>query len=342
MNFIINEDLLEALDDYHNKTMLMEKHVIEKKYFDGDLESEINDDLIFKVPIYDMGSRKYAAFCSFTEAIIKKENDIKGNGVFFKDHQVNDNFDLFCLFYWFRLCGSGINYKPRLKNLFSSPIGTHGFGNFWIVNSILNKRYNHKEWLEDLKAINIPFTDSKGYLLPQFSFNGISSGHLKKFILDYSLQFLRHLYDFVINKKPEIYQLTDYGNLWLNRMGFKKQNFVLTAFAADISEYFPEMINPKSRVYAGTQAIKCIKAIFPKKNKINEFDYINEVLSFQANRYNLNPIDCEDSRNCDVIRYFKEYQSNDHIKMNGNRVFNNSILKKRIGLEKYYDLIKTL
>ena len=70
---------------------------------------------------------------------------------------------------------------------------------------------------------------------------------------------------------------------------------------------------------------------------LKEFDYINSVLMFQSNRYNLTPIDCEDSRNCDLVRYFQEYQSKYHIRKNNGKVMrNNSILKKKWGLEEYY------
>ena len=79
-SFDIKPELLEMLDDYHDKSMLMERHVIEKKPFEGDLEKKVNDDLIYNVPIYDMGSRKYAAFCNFTQAVVYKEKDVKGNG----------------------------------------------------------------------------------------------------------------------------------------------------------------------------------------------------------------------------------------------------------------------
>ena len=51
----------------------------------------------------------------------------------------------------------------------------------------------------------------------------------------------------------------------------------------------------------------------------------------------------EDSRNCDVIRYLKEYQSNDHINLNhGLFKYNNSILKKIWGMEKYNIFVKRL
>lgn len=337
-SFEIKHHLLEALDEYHVKSMLMEKHIIEKKSFNGDIEKAVDDDLIFNVPIYDMGQRKYAAFCSFTEAVWKKENDIKGNGIYFSNHEITDELDWFILFYLFRLCGSGINYKPKTNILFNSFEGTHGFGNFWIVKSIIDNRYTSSEWLEDLKNTSKPFTDNKGYLLPQFSFKGLNSNHLKKFILEYSFDLVKYIYDLVIVSKKDIYQVTDYGNKWLNERGFKKQNFVLTAFAADLSEYFPNYVNRLGMTYAGTNATKCIKTIFPKVNKkISEFEYINDVLSFQSNRYDLTPIDCEDSRNCDLVRYFQEYQSNHHIANNsGVKMKNNSILKKSIGVDNYY------
>ena len=343
-SFFIDEDLLIALDDYHTKTMLMEKHIIEKIPFNGDFENKISDDLIYNVPIYDMGSRRYAAFCSFTEAVWKKEKDVKGNGIYFSKHEISNDFDWFMLFYLFRLCGSGINYKPKENSFFSSFEGTHGFGNFWVVDSIINGKFSHQEWLSELKKLNKPFSDNKGYLLPQFSFKELNSNHLKKFILDYSIDLVEHIYNFILNEKKDIYQITDEGNKWLNSKGFKRQNFVLTAFAADLSEYFPNKVDKHGMVYAGTNATKCIKAIFPKINKkVSEFEYINDVLSFQSKRYGLTPIDCEDSRNCDVVRYLQEYQSKHHIlKNNGVIMKNNSILKKIWGNEKYYQFSKNL
>jgi hypothetical protein len=343
-SFEIKENLLQALDEYHSKSMLMEKHVIEKNPFDGNLQTTVNDDLIFSVPIYDMGSRRYAAFCSFTEAIWKKEKDVKGNGHYFTHHDIKKDLDYFMLFYLFRLCGSGINYKPKTEDLFTSFQGTHGFGNFWIVNSILNNKFTHEQWLLDLKNSNKPFTDNKGYLLPQFSFKDQSSDHLKKFILEYSKDLVEHIYNFTQTGIKDIYQITDEGNNWLNSRGFKKQNFVLTAFAADLAEYFPELVNRFGLVYAGTNAQKCIKAIFPKINKkVSEFEYINDVLQFQSERYSLTPIDCEDSRNCDLVRYFQEYQSQHHVLKNGGKIMkNNSVLKKLIGEKQYYEFSENL
>ena len=335
--FEIDDILLESIDDYHVKTMLMQNHKIEKKPI-SDLKSAVNDDLVYHVPIYDMGSRKYAAFCSLPEALWKKEKDVKGNGMHFLDHQISDISDWFFLFYAFRVCGSGINYKPKNNSLFDSTLNSHGFGNFWVIESILKGKYTKFEWINDLELTNKPFTNNKGYLLPQFVFDNLKNGHLKHFIINYSIELVDHILNELTRGSKEIYQVTDIGNKWLNERGFKKQNFVLTAFAADISEYFPSLVSPKSMVYAGTQATRCIKSVFKKTKKVSEFEFVNSVLGFQADRYSLNPIDCEDSRNCDVVRYWKEYQSPDHVRLNGSRYENNTTLKKTMTKESYEKL----
>ena len=344
--FIINDALLEALDDYDRKSNLMEKHSNVGLPYAGDLKTDVNDDLIYHVPIYDTCQRRFAAFCSFTEAIWHKEQDPRSMGKHFVGHTIPTEFDWFMMWYLFRLCGSGINYVPRYsKENLSDILGTHGYGNFWIIDSILKGRYTWPEWREDLKNRIRPFTDNRGYLLPQFTFEGERSGnHLRRFILDHSEGLVRHIFDKVTKEKMEIYQVTDWGNKWLNEQEFKKQNFVLTAFAADISEYMPQYVDPKGWVYCGTNAVKCINAIFPKvSKKIKEFEYLNEVLQFLSNRYSLNPIDCEDARACDVVRYFQEYQSEDHIiKNDGRRMLNNSTLKERWGGVKYKDFADNL
>ena len=302
----INQHVLEALDEYHERSLTMQKAWYDKTIdvTNDQLKEMVNDDLIFHVPIYDMLDRKYAAFSSFPEALKMREADPKGYGVQYKDHKLEQGFDHFMLLYLFRLCGSGINYKP----------GSHGFGNFWICNEILEGKYNHQDWLN-----NIPrsaFSDNKGYLLPQFSIG------LRNFIQQHAKNLVEFLYESVIQKKMTILEFVDLGNIWMNSHGFKKTTFVLSAFAADVAEYYPNMIDQWSMIYAGTNARRCIKAIFGRENQFKAIEFLSE-------RYNAPPYSVEDSRLCDPVRYFEEYQSKYHIeKNNGNIYKNNSILKK--------------
>lgn len=303
----INQTILDALDEYHVKSLEMQKFLFDKNSrfpTRWELAEFINDDLIFHVPIYDMLDRRYAAFSSFLEALDKKEKDPKGNGLKFKDHKITRTIDKFMLYYLFRLCGSGIDYKP----------GSHGFGNFWIVDSIKNGRYEYDQWLEDLPLNK--FSNNSGYLLPQFSIG------LRSYILNHSFDLVSNIYNFVKDKRRSIIEVVDYGNEYLNSIGFKKQKFVLSAFAADLAEYFSEYVDPKSMIYAGTNAQKCIKAIFGKCDQ-------SEAIQFLSDRYNSVPYSVEDSRLCDPVRYFMDYQSRYHIENNNGIIYkNNSILKK--------------
>lgn len=316
----INNNILDALDEYHERSLLMQKALYDKtlNITEIELKKIVNDDLIFNVPIYDMLDRKYAAFSSFPEALKMRELDPKGYGIKYKDHEIKNDFDYFMCFYLFRLCGSGINYKP----------GSHGFGNFWICNEILKGNFTHQSWLNFIP--NSKFSDNKGYLLPQFSIG------LRNFIQIYSKPLVEHLYQSVQVKKRSIIEFVDIGNKWMNDRGFKRTTFVLSAFAADIAEYYPNYVDKWSMIYAGTNAKRCIRAIFGNANQF-------EAIEFLSKRYNAPPYSIEDSRLCDPVRYFKEYQSKDHIlKNNGKIMYNNSILKKKWGLNKYQEFSNNL
>lgn len=310
----IKSEILNALDEYHERSFLMQQYYFEKKHIE-DIEKKVNDDLIFNVPIYDMLDRRYASFSSFTEALKKKDLDPKGNGIKYKDHNIKEDFDYLMCFYLFRLCGSGINYKPE----------SHGFGNFWICKEVLNGNYSYKQWLESIPENK--FCDNKGYLLPQFSIG------LRNFIKTYSKELVETIYNVIIKDKKSIIEVVDIGNKFMIQNGFKRTTFVLSAFAADIAEYYPQYVDPSSMIYAGTNAKKCIKAIF---GKCNEF----EAIDFLSKRYNAPPYSVEDSRLCDPVRYFQEYQSKYHIeKNNGNIYKNNSILKKIWNKSEYQNFI---
>ena len=75
--FIINEKLLDALDEYDKRSLLMQQHGSLGLPYEGNLYEDVNDDLIYHVPIYDTAHRRFAAFCAFTEAVWYKEKDIR-------------------------------------------------------------------------------------------------------------------------------------------------------------------------------------------------------------------------------------------------------------------------
>jgi hypothetical protein len=297
--------MLDNFISYYNKAKKNQQRLYEG--YDW-TEEDIDDDLIWNVPIYDVVNRRYAAFSSLLEAINKKELDPKGNGIYFVDTKLDDQSFMF-LCYLFRLCGSGINYKPKDNQ----PWGSHGFGNFYVIDLLIDGVTDPISWVN-----NVPdkgFCDVKGYLLPM-----IPKG-LKNFILEDSLNLFNNVMNEVYQGNYSITDVVDLGNHWLRSRGFKRQNFVLTAFAMDLAEYYPGLVDQDSDVYVGSNASKCLKMILPNMKKNDALRHLCEITGGHSK-----PYDMEDVA-CDFIRYMENFQSDHHIKKNNGIKYYNNVLK---------------
>ena len=298
--------MLSQFLDYYKKAKMMQ----ELKFENGSwTEQDVNDDLVWNIPIYDVVNRKYAAFSSLLEAVVRKENDPKGNGKYFITLDIH-NYDFIGLCYLFRLCGSGINYIPK----YEEPWNTHGFGNFWVIDFLRQNNTDLLEWRDFIPESK--FCDVKGYLLPMIK------GGLKKFIENESVSLINYLIDFLHNNQNiGIKDVVDKGNYWLINNNYKRQNFVLTAFAMDMAEYFPNLVDRDSDVYVGSNAKKCLKMIMPGV----KHDYALRHLCELTGGYS-KPYDMEDVA-CDFIRYMQNFQSDDHIKYNNGVKYYNNVFK---------------
>jgi hypothetical protein len=300
--------MLEVFKTYYSKAKMMQE--LKYKGFNWTKE-DINDDLIWNVPIYDVVNRRYAAFSSLLEAIKYKENDPKDNGIYFNSLQetiTDENFIKLC--YLFRLCGSGINYKHKKED--QEPFGTHGFGNFWIVEELKKGCSFYEDWISCIPENK--FCDVKGYLLPMIK------GGLRNFIINESKELTNYLIDYVYNNKGlGIKQVVDEGNSYLMERGFKRQNFVLTAFAMDLAEYFPNIVDRNSDTYIGSNAKKCLKMILPNMKTDEALRFLCKETGNKSKPYDMEDIAC------DFIRYLDNFQSEDHIKNNNNLKYKNNV-----------------
>lgn len=341
MSFDINERVLEAIDEYHDRSETLQRYKFQGEYhLKKFLLEDIDDLLMLGVPIYDVLHRKYAAFSSLPEAIFNPKC-LKGNKQYFEKLLWLPPQRMILLFYLFRLCGSGINYKPKKDG---KPFGSHGFGNFFLIDALSRGETSAGAWMNILKDKD-KIADTKGYILPQISYPGQKGGHLKRFIREEATNLAYDLHSFLITstKRRTIMECVDKMNKHLVDRGFKRQTFVLSATMADIAEYLPDLIDPQSMIYAGTNAKRCIKAIFKKHKGVKNIDFESAAIRFLADRYGANPYDVEDSRLCDVVRYFKEYQSPHHIAANNGVTFkNNTILKRSMRPKEYQEFINTL
>ena len=302
--------MLEQFVDYYSKAKKMQEYKFQGINW---TKEDVNDDLVWNIPIYDVVNRRFAAFSSFLEAL-KNTEDPKGNNKYFRQASANiSEFDFMFLSYLFRLCGSGINYIPKQSSE-DAPFNTHGFGNFWVVNQLVQLKYTKEDWLDNLPEKG--FCDVKGYLLPMIK------GGLHNFIKTESVDLVYKIVEYIKeNKKLGIKQVVDFGNSILLSKGIKRQNFVLTAFAMDLAEYFPELVDRESDVYVGSNAKKCLKLILPNMKQDNALRYLCDITGGYSK-----PYDMEDVA-CDFIRYIENFQSADHIKLNNNKKYYNNVLK---------------
>ena len=300
--------MLEQFKEYYRKAKMNQERLYQGANW---TKEDISDDLIWNVPIYDVVNRKYAAFSSFLEAIRFRSDDPKGNGKYFPREVSDQDFIDMC--YLFRLCGSGINYKPKAKG--QEPFGTHGFGNFWIVDELKKGFTWRTDWIDCIPEKG--FCDVKGYLLPMIK------GGLRGFIIKDSVELINHMKIFIYKSRKDdkvgIKEVVDYGNDWLLERGYKRQNFVLTAFAMDIAEYFPHLVDRDSDVYVGTNAKKCLKMILPNMKHDDALRHLCIITGGHSK-----PYDMEDVA-CDFIRYIENFQSPDHIKFNKGVTYKNNI-----------------
>ena len=94
--------MLEQFEDYYYKAKKMQETKFQNIKW---TEDQVNDDLVWNIPIYDVVNRRYAAFSSFIEAVVKGDADVKGNGKYFSDSFENiSREDFIFLCYMFRLC----------------------------------------------------------------------------------------------------------------------------------------------------------------------------------------------------------------------------------------------
>ena len=300
--------LLAPFCEYFEKARMMQ-HIKYEWNKDEYYEKNVNCDLIWNVPIYDVVHRKYAAFSSFTEAVLNPKHDPKDNSKFYrKVHGRLTGWESICLLYLFRLCGSGINYKPKVGD---DPQGSHGFGNFWIDDLLRDGIIDVDKWVDEMPKKS--FSDNKGYMLPMISYG------LRNFIIHDVRNFLDYMYDIVFmgDEINTIQNIVEKGNGWLMSRNVRRQNFVLSAFAADLAEYFPDYVDPNSMIKLGTNAKKCAK-IIKDGTRMNDEMLMARLLAVTGNINK--PMDMEDVM-CDFIRWINNFQSQHHIEANNGNIF---------------------
>jgi hypothetical protein len=278
-------------------------------------ESDMNDDLLHHVELYDVVERKYAGFSQIVNDCfygwtpdhpywekmqagkITSQRDIVAHNWTGKhaDFKLPEWLYIFILH---RVCGSAINYSTK-------PSGYH--------NTILFGLHNCKN-IEDMVEMvnNYPssFYTSVGYQFPAFP-KPPESGRYKKggdyYLSEYAPRLARDLAEYL--EKGGKRSLREIGSFmldWNVKNDLRQYHFQYAAVVADIADWYPQYVDKTSPFYYGTNAVECISYLAKPLTKMKPEMFLDQVMERIYVETGAYPYNAEDVC-CDFIRWVENY-----------------------------------
>lgn len=282
--------------------------------FEEHLNSNMNDDLMENVELYDVVERKYAGFSQIVNDIFygwtdkhpywdkmqaglaTKQRELVAKNWTNKEHTLEEWLFLFILH---RVTGSAINYGTK-------PSGYH--------NTLLFKLHL-AENIEDMKKIikaegkmGKPFYTSIGYQFPAFP---KPTAEYKKggdyFLCEYAPKLANELANFLmVGDKKDLREVGQFMLDWNVYHDLRQYKFQYAAVVADIADWFPQYVNKESHFYYGSNAIECISYLANPTVRMKKEDFLDEVMNHIYNDTGSLPYNAEDVC-CDYIRWVENY-----------------------------------
>jgi len=280
------------------------------------LESNMNDDLMENVELYDVVERKFAGFSQIVNDVFygwtpehpyfhKMEQGIHTR----QRKQIATDWtgkhadfklpEWLYVFLLHRVTGSGINYSQK-------PSGYH--------NTVLPHLYNFRTIEEMVRFINHyphPFYTSVGYQFP--SFPKIPAGTNYKrggdyYLSEFAPKLCRELAEWLeqSNAKKDLREIGEWLFDWNTRHGLRVYRFQYAAFVADIADWYPQYVNLESPFYYGTNAVECISYLGINTKKLQKEKFLDTVMEQIYADTGAFPYNAEDVC-CDFIRWVENY-----------------------------------
>ena len=278
-------------------------------------ESDMNDDLLHYVELYDVVERKYAGFSQivndcfygWTEQhpywkkmeagkITRQRDTIAKNWTGkHSDFKLPEWLYIFILH---RVCGSAINYSTK-------PSGYH--------NTILFGLHNCKT-IEDMVEMvnNYPssFYTSVGYQFPAFPKPPTDSRYKKGgdyYLSEYAPRLARELAEYLESGGQR--SLREIGSFmldWNVKNGLRQYHFQYAAVVADVADWYPQYVDKTSPFYYGTNAVECISYLAKPTSKMKQEEFLDQVMMKIYEDTKAYPYNAEDVC-CDFIRWVENY-----------------------------------
>jgi hypothetical protein len=279
-------------------------------------QSDMGDDLMHYVQLYDVVERKYAGFSQiindcfygWTEdhpywkkmeaGKITSQRDIVAKSWTGKhsDFKLPEWLYIFILH---RVTGSAINYGTK-------PSGYH--------NTLLMHLHQCKSIEEMIKLLNHyphPFYTSIGYQFPKFPKPPEGSNYKRGgdyYLSEFAPRLARDMAEWLesSSEKKDLREIGEYMFKFNAHNGMNAYKFQYAAVIADIADWYPQYVNKESPFYYGTNAVECISYLANPTKKINKELFLDKVMMKIYEDTQSYPYNAEDVC-CDFIRWVENY-----------------------------------
>ena len=279
------------------------------------LESNVGDDLMHHIELYDVVERKYAGFSQIVnDCFYGWTSDhpywekMKAGKVTHQRETVAKNWtgkqkdfglpEWLYIFILHRVCGSAINYSTK-------PSGYHNTILFGLhaCNSI-------EDMVEMVNNYPSSFYTSVGYQFPAFP-KPPEGGRYKKggdyYLSEYAPRLARDLAEFL--EKGGQRSLREIGGFmldWNVKNDLRQYHFQYAAVVADIADWYPRYVDKTSPFYYGTNAVECISYLAKPLTKMKPEMFLDQVMERIYVETGAYPYNAEDVC-CDFIRWVENY-----------------------------------
>lgn len=337
-------ELFEDFLTYYEKAYMLQLNQFEDGQF---TEKDIDDPLMWHVPIYNNVQRRYAGFSNALEALWYGSHAPKKP--YPHMDKCSDRWQLEDWMYvmmFHRITGSGASFESD-----------HGWRNSII--ELLCECEDMNEMVElvlEAESQGLKMFTSIGNQPPMFTKFSHQMRPGCYYLTKIMPTMIKVLADLLRERKsaveqyehslPEIFEIVDWLNKYNQDNKMKRFTFCYTAFAMDLGEYFPEYVDKWSRVYAGSNATKCLELVLPRVSG-KPFDWLNEALQFCIEETSMlvgkkvSTRACMEDVHCDHYRHLHEYYAPQYESLPLDKLKNNCPSKQRIGQERFYEFLRS-
>lgn len=278
------------------------------------LESNMNDDLMENIELYDVVERKYAGFSQIVNDIfygwteehpywekmkVGKCSPLRETAAknWTGKHKVLDLPEWLYLFILHRVTGSATDYGKKPSGYWNSLL------------HVLHKADTIEQMIWHLERTKTPIYTSIGYQFPAFP---KPQGKWKKggdyYLAEYAPKLAREMAEWLqsSSEKKDLREIGEFMGKWNEDHGLRRYTFQYAAVVADVADWFPQYVNKESMFYYGTNAVECISYLAKPTQKMKKEVFLDAVMTKIYEDTGAYPYNAEDVC-CDFIRWVENY-----------------------------------